>query len=196
MVAVFCRMHSDADGGRNDLTYLSPHPSPLSEGLAGIVVFGDEVRRFSRKQVATHPYIWKVALWGTPRDLTLIDDLCERFPSLDEVVQDREWLMRKGVTVNGSSRNPAPELAAMRYVPVNAIEPFHVSSRQEDRINGEVFHRPGDRRVYLGPHVLIRGGATSGGFLASVFLLGDAVFKDGIIGIAGPSEDRDYLRKL
>ena len=34
----------------------------------------------------------------------------------------------------------------------------------------------------------------SGGFLASVFLADDAVFKDGIIGIAGPSDDRDYLK--
>ena len=194
MVAVFCQMHSGADDGRDELMYLGPHPSPLSEGLAGIVVFGDEVRRFSRKQVASHPYIWKVALWGTPRDLILIDDLCKRFPSLDEVVQNRGWLIRKGVTVNGSSKNHASELATMRYVPVKAITPFHVSSRQEDRIDGEVFHRPADRRVYLGPHALIRGGATSGGFLASVFLPDDAVFKDGIIGIAGPSDDRNYLK--
>ena len=81
MVAVFYGMPSGADSERNTFMYLNPHPSPMSEALAGIVVFGDEVRRFSRSQVASHPYIWKVALWGTPRDLTLVDDLCERFPS-------------------------------------------------------------------------------------------------------------------
>ena len=194
MVAVFCGTHSGADSGRNELTYLNPHPSPLSEGLAGIVVFGDEVRRFSRNQVARHPFIWKVALWGTPRDLMLIDDLCERFPSLEEVGQRRGWLIREGVSVNGSSTNHAPELAAMRYVPVRAVEPFHVTSRQEERINREVFHRPGDRRVYKGPHVLIRGGTLAGGFLASAFLPDDAVFKNGVIGIASPSEDSDYLK--
>ena len=194
MVAVFCQMSSGADNGRNELMYFSPHPSPLSEALAGIVVFGDEVRRFSRRQVADHPYIWKVALWGTPRDLTLIDDLCERFPTLDKVGELRGWLIREGVSVNGSSAHEAPELAAIRYVPVDAVEPFRVSSSQEDRIGREVFHRPGDRRVYRGPHVLIRGGAMAGGFLASAFLQDDAVFKNGIIGIAGPSEDSDYLK--
>ena len=194
MVAIFSQASAGADSERNELTYLNPHPSPLSEGLAGIVVFGDEVRRFSRNRVASHPYIWKVALWGTPRDLMLIDDLCERFPSLEEVGQRRGWLIREGVSVNGSSANRAPDLAAMRYVPVSAVEPFHISSRQEERINREVFHRPGDRRVYMGPHILIRGGALAGGFLASAFLPEDAVFKNGVIGIAGPSEDRDYLK--
>ena len=193
MVAIFCQSSSGNKSGRNELTYLNPHPSPLSEGLAGIVVFGDEVRRFSRRQVANHPYIWKVALWGSPRDLALIDDLSERFPSLDEVVERRGWLMREGVTVNGGDENPAPELAAMHYVPVNAVRPFHVSSNQEDRIGQEVFHRPRNRSIYLGPHVLIRGGAIRGGVLASVFLPGDAVFKDGIIGIAGPSEEMQTI---
>ncbi len=194
MVAIFCQSSSGNKSGRNELTYLNPHPSPLSEGLAGIVVFGDEVRRFSRRQVASHPYIWKVALWGSPRDLALIDDLSERFPTLDEVVERRGWLMREGVTVNGGDENPAPELAAMHYVPVNAVRPFHVSSNQEDRIGQEVFHRPRNRSIYRGPHVLIRGGAIRGGVLASVFLPDDAVFKDGIIGIAGPSDDADYLK--
>ena len=194
MVAVFYRTPSGADSERNEIMYLNPHPSPMSEALAGIVVFGDEVRRFSRRQVVGHPYIWKVALWGSPRDLTIVDDLCERFPSLGAVGQSRGWLIRVGVTVNGDSKKPAPELAAMRYVPVNEVEPFHVLSRQENRINREVFHRPGDRRVYLGPHVLIRGGVMASGILASAFVREDAVFADGIIGIAGPTEDMDYLK--
>ena len=194
MVAVFCQSPSGDGRAHDELTYLGPHPSPLAEGLAGIVVFGDEVRRFSRAQVGSHPYIWKVALWGTPRDLHVLDDLCERFPSLEAVGRLRGWVIREGVTVNGSSSNRAPELARMRYVPANAVEPFHVSSSQEDRINREVFHRPGDRAVYRGPHTLVRGGAMTGGLLASAFLPEDAVFKDGVIGIAGPFEDTNYLK--
>ena len=194
MVAVFYRKLSDPDSGRGELIYLNPHPSPLSEGLAGIVVFGDEVRRFSRRQVANHPYIWKVALWGTPRDLTLIDDLCERFPSLEQVSQSRDWWIREGVTVNGGDENHAPELAAMRYVPADAVRPFHVLSGQEERIGQEVFHRPRNRSIYLGPHVLLRAGVMTSGVLASAFLPDNAVFTDKITGIADPSEDMEYLK--
>ena len=194
MVAVFYGMPSGADSERNNFMYLNPHPSPMSEALAGIVVFGDEVRRFSRSQVASHPYIWKVALWGTPRDLTLVDDLCERFPSLEKVAQSRRWQIRAGVIVNGNGVSYAPELGAMRYVPVNSVRPFHVSSTPDERINSEVFHRPRNIGTYRGPHVLIRRGVMTGGVLASVFLRDDAVFTNGIFGIAGPSEDTDYLK--
>ena len=194
MVAVSYQLSSSASSGRGELMYLNPHPSPLSKGLAGIVVFGDEVRRLSRRQAANHPYIWKMALWGTPRDLSLVDDLSERFPSLEEVCQSRGWLIREGVTVSGTSANRVPELAAMRFVPVDAVQPFHVSSREEDRIDREVFHRPGDIRVYQGPHVLIRAGVLASGVLASAFLRGDATFTDKITGIAGPSDDVGYLK--
>ena len=193
MVAVFYRA-PDGDGGRDDITYLSPHPSPLSEGLAGVVVFADEVKRFSRRHILNLPHIWKVALWGTPRDLTLINDLRERFPSLEDVARQRGWLIRTGVTVNGSSATHAPDLAAMRYVPVEAVEAFRVTSQQSNRIGREVFHRPGDPLTYKGPHTLIRGGVLRGGFLAAAFLPDNAVFNDGIIGIAGPPGDVDYLK--
>jgi SAM-dependent methyltransferase len=194
MVAVFCQTAAGTDSGRDDLMYLSPHPSPLSEGLAGVVVFGDEVKQFSRRLVIDHPHIWKVALWGTPRDLTLINDLRERFPSLEDVVHERGWLMGEGLQVNGGDKNYAPELSEMRYVPVRAVNSFHITTESQERIGTDVFHRPRDRRIYKGPHTLIRGGALRGGFLAAVFLPDDAIFKDGIIGIAGPPEDADYLR--
>ena len=194
MVAVFCRAHSDGGSGGNELMYLGPHPSPLSEGLAGIVVFGDEIKRFSRPRVASHPYVWKVALWGTPRDLTLIDDLSGRFPSIEDVSRVRGWLIREGVTVNGRDENLAPELGEMRYVPVRAVESFRISSGSEERIGSEVFHRTGDPKIYLGPHVLIRGGLRAGGFPASAFLSEDAVFNSGIAGIVCPPGDEDYLK--
>ena len=194
MVAVFYRMPSGADSEGNEFRYMNPHPSPMSEALAGIVVFGDEVRRFSRSQVASHPYIWKVALWGTPRDLTLVNDLCERFPSLEKVAQSRHWQIRAGVTVTGKDENDAPELGAMRYVPVNSVRPFHVASTPHERINRDVFHRPGNIGTYRGPHVLIRRGVITSGVLASVFLPDDAVFTTGIFGIAGPSEDTEHLK--
>ena len=66
MVGVFYGIASGADGEGNNLMYLNPHPSPLSEALAGVVVFGDEVKRFSCTEVASHPYLWEDGLVGYP----------------------------------------------------------------------------------------------------------------------------------
>ena len=195
MVAVFYgRLESDNTEHYNNIMYLNPHPSPMSEALSGIVVFGDEVRQLSRKQVASHPYIWKVALWGTPRDLALIDDLRERFPSLGKVTRSRSWDVRAGLIVKGRGVSHVPELGAMRYVPVNAVRPFHIASTTEERINSETFHRPRNIGTYRGPHVLIRRGVTAGGVLASAFMQDDAVFTNGTFGITGPLSDMDNLK--
>ena len=197
MAVLFFQDMSSITDAHDELTHVSLHPSPLSEILAGIVVFGDEVRSLSYKQVVNHPYIWKVALWGTPRDLILIEDLRRRFHSLGDVVESRGWLTGKGVTVGGAGgKKDASELSQMRFVPAEAVKPFRVLSGQDERINHEKFHRTRDIKLFLGPHVLIRSGVMGGGSLASVFMPGDSVFKDTIIGIAGPSEDKDYLKAV
>ena len=194
MVAVFCQRLGEGEDASQELSYFNQHPSPLSETLSGVVVFGDDVKRFSRSQVADHPYIWKVALWGSPRDLTLINDLCERFPSLEQVGLKRNWLIRTGVEVSGSPKHSVPALGAMRYVPAESVQPFRVSSGHEERINSIEFHRPRVIELFRGPHVLIRRGVLTPGLLASAFLPNDAVFKNGIFGIAGPREDTQYLK--
>ena len=196
MVAIFFQKSSDTNNKRDELTYLRLHPSPLSEGLGGIVVYGDEMRRMSYRQILNYPYIWKVALWGTPRDFNLINDLSERFSSLRDVCESRGWKMGEGVKIKGEVQKPKPELGMMRYVPTRAVEPFCVLSGQNERINHEKFDRSRNIGIYLGPHVLIRAGSIGKGGLASVFLPGDAVFRSAIIGIAGPSKDKDYLKTI
>lgn len=194
MAAVFYRKMLATDNETNHLVYVNPHPSPMSHALAGMVVFGDEVKRFSGSQVVGHPYIWKMALWGTPRDFALVDELCERFPTLEAVTKRRQWQFHAGVIVNGSSAHHAPELGAMRYVPVNSVQQFHVSSPPDQRIGSDVFHRQGDIRTFQGPHVLVRRGVIAHGVLASAFLWGDAVFTNGVFGIAGPAQDSNYMK--
>ena len=193
-VAIFCDPPTLASDDHSNVTYIGPHPSPLSHGPAGIALYGDDVMRFSPRQLTRNPFIWKMALWGTPRDLTLLDDLRARFPTLGDVAEDRGWLIREGVSVNGSDSHYAPHLANLRFLPVHAVRPFHVQSDQDERLDRQFFHRPGDQRIYKSPHFVIRGGVTKGGFLASAYLSEDAVFKNGLVGVAGPAEDSDHLK--
>ena len=194
MVAIFCQAPSDHNARNNEFRYLSPHPSKLSESLAGIVLFADEAQQLSRRHVATHPYIWKVALWASVRDFTLLEDLRERFPSVEEVANSRNWQIGAGMIGKGSNAIYAPELRAMRYVPVSSVRPFFISSSPEERINRDMFHWLGNVSVYQGPHVLIRRGVLANGVIASAFLQDNAVFTNGLFSITGPSEDTAYLK--
>src|SRR3712207_6952324 len=48
--------------------------------------------------------ISKIALWGTARDLTFIEDLRRRFPTLGEVEKQRNWKFRQGGIIGSSDR--------------------------------------------------------------------------------------------
>ena len=194
MVAVFCGGRTEDDTDHGSLEHFGPHPSPMSATLGATVLASDQGQWMSRAQIRSHPFAWKIALWGSPRDLAAIQGLRSRFRTLEEVAHEQEWLVRVGVTVNGGDKNYAPELGTLRYVPLEAVEPFHVSSNQEERIGTDEFHRTRDRRVFSGPHVLIRGGVRSDGTLAATLLEEDAVFADRMYGIAGSAKDLDDLK--
>ena len=194
MVAVFCGGRTEGDADNGYLVHFGPHPSPMSDALGATVLASDQGQSMSRAQIRSHRFAWKVALWGSPRDRAVIERLRSRFHSLEKVAEEREWLVRVGVTVNGGDKNYAPELATLRYVPLEAVDPFHILSSPDERIGKDEFHRSRDRRLFSGPHVLIRGGVRSDGVLAATFLAEDAVFADRMYGIAASKKEVDNLK--
>ena len=194
-IAVFFQGLPSGGRGSDDLEYWGPHPSPLSEILGGVVIYGDEVKQIFRSQVAKHPYItWKMAMWGTARDFILIDEMSKRGDPLGEVCEDRGWIMSYGATV-GNRKLCRPELNELRFIPARKIDSFRVSSRENDKINCKRFERPRCIELFRGPVVLIRG-VLKGGRLASVFMPDDALFLNTITGISGRREDTDDLKVL
>ncbi len=196
MAAIFFRPEQAGGSTTEVVRYCTPKPSPLAESLAGVVLSGDEVRAFSRRRVVQHPDIWKIALWGSARDLTFIEDLRERFPTLAKVEEKRGWKAGEGVQKGGGDRNHAPDLGEMRYVPVKAVQPFAITSGPDERIGTDTFHRTRGRRIYAAPHVLVRRGLLSGGVISAAYAPFDAVFTHGLIGIAGPEEHSNELKAL
>lgn len=131
---------------------------------------------------------------GTPRDLMLIDDLRERFPSLERVAQDRHWQFSTSLVMSGHGVGHASEPGTIRYVPADSIQPFQVTSSPEERISSEVLHYLRDVETHQGPHVLIRRGVLTGGLLASVFMQDNTVSTNGVFGITGPPGDSENLK--
>ena len=194
MVAIFYQENPDVDRDY-DITHIGLHPSPLFYVLAGIVIYGDEIKPISNKLAISHPDIWKIALWGTPRDLALIDGLKDRFSTLQEVCGDRNWQSSRGVEVGGKGRSKCvPGLSSMRYVPPEAIKDLSVSSGEKCRIGEDHFERSRDPVYFEGPRVLIRSGVVGKGYLHAAFVMYDAVFKHKVHVVKGGFEDVDRLK--
>ena len=196
MVAIFYQKNSDVDKDY-DITHIGLHLSPLFNMLAGIVVYGDEIKPISSKLAISHPDIWKIALWGTPRDLALIDGLRSRFSPLKKVREERNWEIHRGVEV-AKEGGPIhdPDLSEMRYVPPEKIEDLRILSGEGCKIGKEYFARTRDLNLFEGPRVLIRSGVVGKGYLHAAFAVFDAVFNTKVHVVRGCFEDANHLKVL
>lgn len=192
IVAELPRYDTETLALSGEILYASAHPRPVSEVVDALVITPEEVRSVSQKQAATRLDIWKTLVWGGHRDLALIERLRTSFPSLSEIVEKHGWTSGRGYQVAGGDDIDASDLMNLPDVPTTAVNRLRIDSDALGVFDQRVLHRPRSILLYRGPHVLIRRTITRG-HISAALVDQDAVFKDGVIGIAGSSEDRNLL---
>ena len=179
----------DQSSWDEDILHVVARDSPAQAALDGLVLASDDVHRVTPAMVAGSSDLWSVLVWGNERDVKLISRLREH-NSLKEVTEDRQWLSGHGFQVTGRKRTDATDLVGSQVVEARAIRPFAVSEFTTNHIDRMLF--PRNRRLYKGPHVLIRVGFYNK-LPAATFVSRDTAFPHGVIGISGPAKDAERL---
>ena len=65
-VALFYQPEKSAEQGK--IVYATPKPSSISQSLGAIAIDSTDIRYLEREELRSHPALWKIALWGRPRD--------------------------------------------------------------------------------------------------------------------------------
>ncbi len=172
------------------IAYGVPKPSPLSQQLGAIVLDASEIKYLDREEVLTHPELWKVALWGTPRDAALIERLGS-LPTLQKQAERLEWEISPGIEINGGDENRAPWLQGMPLLLTEQFRPYVLDMEICKPIQKVVFHRPRDPGIYRGPLALIRRSKCKAAFSAD-----DIVYRDKVSGIVGHLGQEALLKWL
>ncbi len=143
-----------------------------------------------REELRSNPALWKVALWGKPRDAGLIERLqsLPQLEHLEKTGQLREEI-REGFTV-GNRKTEALWLQGMPCVDTDKFQSYIV------KILGTVqdshFWRPltQHQEIFAGPLVLIHQSSCKAAFFA-----GDKVaYRHDITGIAGQPGEEQLLK--
>ncbi len=190
--------HTDTDSASssvNVLLHVAAHPRALGGPLDALIVAPEEIRSVSKKQAASRPDLWKVLLWGSVRDLDLIDRLRRSAPSVGDIARERGWHYGQGFQVGGGDHNDASELIGLPVVETASVGFLRSTMEQYELFDRDTLHRPRNRKLYSAPLVLIRRGIHKEG-IAAVYMDRDAVFPNGLIGIAGSDADRAKLAAL
>lgn len=185
----------DEVASTNTLLHVAAHPRALGSPVDALIIAPEEIRPITKRQAASRPDIWKVLLWGSTRDLELIDRLRRSYPSVGGVAQRRGWQSSQGFQVGGGDSNDSTDLIGLPIVETKSVQFLHISQDNYDAFDRKKLHRPRRRELYSGPMVLIRRGIHKEGIAAS-YREEDAVFPNGLIGIAGNKTDRAELASL
>jgi SAM-dependent methyltransferase len=171
-----------------EILHIAVHPRLFSSAAGTLVVAPEDFHVVSARHAVSRPEVWKILVWGSPRDADLIDRLRCRFPSLAEVMQSRGWQKGQGYKLGGSPQKDASELVGLPVVDVRSVLPLKLPAMHADPFGGPTMHRPRRREQYRAPQIVVRR-TLPGNRLAATMLLEDAVYSSELNSISGSPED-------
>jgi hypothetical protein len=176
------------------LAYGVPKPSPLSHQLGAIVLDTTEIKYLDREELVDNPTLWKIALWGTPRDSALIERLMA-LPTLDEQAGKLGWKIAEGIQINGGDENPGPWLRKLPLVSTGSFRRYLVDPDSCEPIIAKFFHRPRTPEIVKAPLALIHQSPVETR-CAAAFSATDMAYRDKITGILGGYGQENHLKWL
>ena len=137
--------------------------------------------------------IWKIAMWGSPRDLELIDRLQSTHPSLDQFLLNHNMKSAEGFK-RGNRKLIYEGFANLPIVDARNFYPFYM--QEEMLLNNEdnSYERISNNNlaIFKAPHLIMKQSHRKGRFFASV-LDYDAIFNHSLLGISGDERMLKYL---
>lgn len=137
--------------------------------------------------------IWKIAMWGSPRDLELIDRIQSTFPSLEVFLSNHNMCSAEGF-IRGRGGYSQKDLLGLPIVDVSGFVPFYISSENLEINKNDQFYRCSlnNREIFKAPHLIMKQSHRKGRFFASVIDY-DAIFNHSFLGISGDERILKYL---
>ncbi len=184
---------------RNDtqnILYFSPKPSfsPQDDWL--FIIEPQDIAHIPKSEAIENDIIWKVAMWGSPRDYELIKRFL-KLPTLERICKEKGWIHGEGYIEgrNENKKHEVPELIGIPNVEEGLLRKFTIDEDSLPSFKIERLYRSAktNREIFKGPHLLIKQSPTANIGMIAALLIKDAVFTDHILGIHGKESDLDHL---
>ena len=187
-------LFSPDEPDNHPISYFSPKPSYSPQDDWLLLIEPQDIAHIPKNEAFENDVIWKVAMWGTPRDYELVRKLSE-FPTLGEVCDKKNWKHAEGFKFEGGEKHEAPELGGKPLVQTRKLQRFTMDEESLPINNVILFHRSvkTKREIFQGPHLLIKQSPTVETGLTAALLKNDAIFRHAILGIHGEERDLNHL---
>lgn len=178
----------------SQVVYCALKPTHTARDGWEIPIRRSEVSIIPQSKLAENDLIWKIAMWGSSRDMDFIERL-SHFPTLREIAESRHWTWGEGF-IEGNrdkTRKYDPQIGKLPLVSDLEFGRYVLDTRTLSPTKSELFYRLGSRGAYKGPHIIIKQSPRAGQGLLAAVTLQDAAFSHSYIGIHAPPEDLPLL---
>ena len=176
------------------LLYCAPKTVVKNRFMNGMAIDMTDVKYLPRTECKKpNTPIWKIAMWGTERDFSLVQNLTSE-KTLLTVFEDKHWKKNAGVGFQTSKPflYTNHEIPKLPYIDADKMERYFTSVDKTAKITDNQFSREGNLSAYKSPHLLLKAGQEKDTKkFCSSFLDYDCSFKKTIYGIHIPEGEKE-----
>jgi type I restriction-modification system DNA methylase subunit len=173
------------------IVYCCPKPMNSAEDGWHYVIENHDICRIPWREAVKSDQIWKTAMWGGPRDWGLVSRLTG-LPNLNSLAEANGWAHGEGFIVGEKERKPADWLTQKPFAAAEELAAFTIKEDILPKLTETSFTEPRsrNRRIFEGPHILVRQSPMAEGFTSSL-LKDSTVFNHSVLGISCSGRSRD-----
>lgn len=177
------------------IIYCTPKPTYTIEDVRKFSIDPTDICRIPR-DIIDDDRIWKIAMWGAPRDLELIAKMQSTFAPMVSFIEENHMATAEGFK-RGNRKTQCHDFEGLPLVDAKTFKPYYVSSSELKTVDFDDFECivKNAREIFAAPHLIIKQSHKNGTFLSEV-LDYDAVFNHSLLGVHGDVNMLKYLSVL
>lgn len=174
------------------IVYCTPKPNYTIEDIRKFSIDPTDICRIPY-DIIDDDRIWKIAMWGVPRDLELIGKMQNTFAPMTSFIEENRMTTAEGFK-RGNRKNKCYDFKGLPLVEAKTFKPYYVSSDELPTVDFDDFECivKNARKIFAAPHLIIKQSHKNGTILSEV-LDYDAVFNHSFLGVHGDINKLKYL---
>lgn len=174
------------------IVYCTPKPIYTIEDIRKFSIDPTDICKIPR-DIIDDDRIWKIAMWGTPRDLELIGKMQSTYAPMASFIKENHMTTAEGFK-RGNKKHQCYDFKGLPLVEAKSFKPYYVSSNELPIVDFDDFECivKNAREIFAAPHLIIKQSHKNGTFLSEV-LDYDAVFNHSLLGVHGNINELKYL---
>ena len=174
------------------IIYCTPKPIYTIEDTRKFSIDPTDICRIPR-DIIDDDKIWKIAMWGAPRDLELIGKMQSTFEPMSSFIVENNMTTAEGFK-RGNRKSRCSDFEGLPLVDARTFAPYYVVADKLSTVDFYDFECVvrNARDIFRAPHLIIKQSPKRGRFLSQV-LDYDAAFNHSLLGVHGDLDKLKYL---